>query len=95
MQCWELGNGFAYPYACLDLAKIHDEAGYEVVLAMRDLSHAERLFGDRYPAFQAPTPVFPVPDTLQYPMTAAERRNGPTGTASASSPIWNSSRICR
>jgi UDP:flavonoid glycosyltransferase YjiC (YdhE family) len=72
LQCWELGNGFAYPYACLDLAKVHDEAGYEVVLAMRDLSHAERLFGDRYAAFQAPTPVFPVPNVLKFPMTAAD-----------------------
>src|SRR5579859_4694922 len=70
--CWELGNGLAYIESLTAVAKAFKHAGHEVVFALRDLGHAERLLGGKFAFYQAPTQVIPVPERLPSPMTFAD-----------------------
>ena len=72
LDCWELGNGLAYIEALAVGDKLMAKAGHEVHFAGRDLTHAERLFGDRIKYYQAPTPVIPQSRRLPNPMTFAD-----------------------
>jgi hypothetical protein len=72
LDCWELGNGLAYIEGMAVGCKLMAKAGHEVMYVGRDLSHAERLFGDRIKYYQAPTPVIPQSRTLPNPMTFAD-----------------------
>lgn len=70
--CWELGNGLAYMEGLTAVAKTFKKAGHEVVFAVRDLGHAERLLGGKFAFYQAPTQVIPVSERLPSPMTFAD-----------------------
>jgi len=70
--CWELGNGLAYIEGLTAAARMISKAGHEVHLALRDLTHAERLLGDRFPFYQAPTRVIQSGMALPNPMTFAD-----------------------
>jgi hypothetical protein len=70
--CWELGNGLAYIEGLTAVARAISKAGHEVHFAVRDLGHAERLLGGRFPFYQAPTTVIPPALALQNPMTFAD-----------------------
>lgn len=70
--CWELGNGLAYMEAVTLVARAVAKAGHEVHFAARDLTHAERLLGDRIPFYQAPTHVTPQRLLMARPMTFAD-----------------------
>ncbi|HEX7966493.1 MAG TPA: nucleotide disphospho-sugar-binding domain-containing protein [Gammaproteobacteria bacterium] len=72
LLCWELGNGLAYAEGLTAGGKIISKAGHEVQAALRDLTHAERLLGDRFKYYQAPTQVIPVSTPLPSPMTFAD-----------------------
>jgi UDP:flavonoid glycosyltransferase YjiC (YdhE family) len=69
--CWELGNGLAYMEGLTAAARVIAKRGHEVHFAARDLSHAERLLGDRFPFYQAPTHVMSSM-ALSHPMTFAD-----------------------
>jgi UDP:flavonoid glycosyltransferase YjiC (YdhE family) len=70
--CWEIGNGLAYIEGLTAGAKVIAKAGHEVHFAARDLTHAERLLGSRFPYYQAPTTVIPPGMVLKRPMTFAD-----------------------
>jgi UDP:flavonoid glycosyltransferase YjiC (YdhE family) len=70
--CWELGNGLAYMGSLTLIAAAVSKAGHEVHFAARDLTHVERLLGDRIPFYQAPTHVTPPRLMLRRPMTFAD-----------------------
>ena len=70
--CWELGNGLAYIEGLSAAARVIAKAGHEVHFAVRDLTHAERLLGNRFPYYQAPTTVIPSGLVLPNPMTFAD-----------------------
>jgi hypothetical protein len=70
--CWELGNGLAYIESLTLIARAIAKAGHEVHFAARDLTHAERLLGDRIPFYQAPTHAIPSGMVLPRPMTFAD-----------------------
>lgn len=70
--CWEMGNGLAYMEGLTAGAKAIAKAGHEVHFAARDLTHAERLLGGKFPFYQAPTTVIPPNVTLRNPMTFAD-----------------------
>ena len=74
LDCWELGNGLAYIESMAVGDKLMAKAGHEVHFVGRDLTHAERLFGDRIKYHQAPTPVIPHNQSqlLPNPMTFAD-----------------------
>lgn len=72
LVCWELGNGLAYMEGLAPAAKFFKKAGHEVAFAARDLGHAERLLGDKFKYYQAPTQVIPVSSPLPSPMTFAD-----------------------
>ena len=73
LQCWELGDGYAYIEGFTAGARIIKAAGHEVGLAYRDLKHAERIVGTDFELFQAPTPVSPARTPLNRPMTFADQ----------------------
>src|ERR1700761_5242082 len=70
--CWEMGNGLAYMEGLTAAARAISKAGHEVHFAARDLTHAERLLGGKFPFYQAPTTVIPPGITLRNPMTFAD-----------------------
>ena len=70
--CWELGNGLAYIEGLSAAGRAISKAGHEVHFALRDLTHAERLLGDRFPFYQAPTRVAASGMALANPMTFAD-----------------------
>ncbi len=70
--CWELGNGLAYMESLTLIAHAVGKAGHEVHFAARNLTHAERLLGDRIPFYQAPTHVTPPRLVMRRPMTFAD-----------------------
>lgn len=51
---WELGGQLGHFGTLLPIADALAADGHEVVFALRDLSHADPLIGERYPYFQAP-----------------------------------------
>ena len=73
LQCWELGDGYAYIEGFSAGARILKTAGHEVGLAYRDLKHAERVVGADFELFQAPSPVSPARTPLNRPMTFADQ----------------------
>lgn len=73
LQCWELGDGYAYIEGFTVGARVIKASGHEVGLAYRDLKHAERIVGGDFELFQAPTPVSPPRVTLKRPMTFADQ----------------------
>ncbi|HEX4300118.1 MAG TPA: nucleotide disphospho-sugar-binding domain-containing protein [Gammaproteobacteria bacterium] len=70
--CWELGNGLAYIEGLAAAGRVISKAGHEVHFALRDLTHAERLLGERFPFYQAPTRVTASGMALPNPMTFAD-----------------------
>ncbi len=68
--CWELGGGYAYSEGQAAGARVIAKAGHEVVLALHDLSHAQRLLGDKFRYYQAP--VGAPQQHLPNPMTFAD-----------------------
>ena len=70
--CWELGNGLAYIEGLNMAARAIAKAGHEVQFAVRDLSHAERVLGTRFPYYQAPTTAIQRRMVLKHPMTFAD-----------------------
>ena len=72
LMCWELGSGLAYIEGLTIAAKTFKKAGHEVLFAARDLGHAERLLGGKFPFYQAPTQVFELDQRLPLPMTFAD-----------------------
>lgn len=72
LMCWELGNGLAYIEGLTAAARRFRKAGHEVMFALRDLGHAERLLGGKFAFYQAPTQVIPVSERLPAPMTFAD-----------------------
>ena len=70
--CWEMGNGLDYMEGLTAGARAIAKAGHEVQFAARDLTHAERLLGGRFPFYQAPTTVLPPGMNLRRPMTFAD-----------------------
>jgi hypothetical protein len=72
LDCWELGNGLAYIEGLSVGCKLMAKAGHEVHFAARDLTHAERIFGDKIPYYQAPTTVIPNLHPLPTPMGFAD-----------------------
>ncbi|HEY3645605.1 MAG TPA: hypothetical protein VGM16_09735, partial [Gammaproteobacteria bacterium] len=70
--CWEMGNGLAYIEGLTAAARVISKAGHEVHFAARDLTHAERLLGGKFPFYQAPTTVIPLGSSLRRPMTFAD-----------------------
>lgn len=72
LQCWELGDGYAYVEGFTSTARVLKATGHELGLAYRDLKHAERLVGADFELFQAPTPITPPPATVKRPMTFAD-----------------------
>ncbi|HEY1772167.1 MAG TPA: nucleotide disphospho-sugar-binding domain-containing protein [Gammaproteobacteria bacterium] len=70
--CWELGNGLAYIEGLSAIGRPLSKAGHEVHFALRDLNHAERLLGGKFPFYQAPTHVIPSGMALPNPMTFAD-----------------------
>jgi len=70
--CWELGNGLAYMGSLAVIAREVAKAGHEVHFAARNLTHAERLLGDRIPYYQAPTHVTSPRLVMRRPMTFAD-----------------------
>jgi UDP:flavonoid glycosyltransferase YjiC (YdhE family) len=54
------------------IARAVSKAGHEMHFALRDLTHAERLLGDQFPFYQAPTRVTASRMTLPNPMTFAD-----------------------
>ena len=72
LTCWEIGNGLAYIEGLTAAARAIAKAGHEVHFAARDLTHAERLLGNRFPYYQAPTTVIPPRLVLKRPMTFAD-----------------------
>src|ERR1700749_3869658 len=72
LTCWEMGNGLAYMEGLTAAARAISKAGHEVHFAARDLTHAERLLGGKFPFYQAPTTVIPPSMTLRNPMTFAD-----------------------
>lgn len=73
LMCWELGNGLAYIEGLAAMARWgRARSGHEFVFALRDLSHAERLLGDKFTFYQAPTQVIPLSTPLPSPMTFAD-----------------------
>jgi UDP:flavonoid glycosyltransferase YjiC (YdhE family) len=71
LLCWEMGNGLAYIEGLKAGGQVIADAGHEVVYAVRDLAHAERVLGtERY--FQAPTTVIPPHARVSNPMTFAD-----------------------
>jgi hypothetical protein len=53
--CWELGAGYGHLTSVRNLASALQERGHEVLLALRDLSHAENVLGQhQFRIFQAP-----------------------------------------
>lgn len=75
LMCWELGNGLAYIEGLTIAAKTFKKAGHEVIFAVRDLGHAERLLGGKFEFYQAPTQVFSLGARLPLPMTFADLLN--------------------
>ena len=73
LQCWELGDGYAYIEGFTMGARALKAGGHEVGLAYRDLKHAERIVGADFELFQAPTPITAAPVTLKRPMTFADQ----------------------
>jgi hypothetical protein len=73
LQCWELGDGYAYIEGFTATARTLKGAGHELGLAYRDLKHAERIVGADFELFQAPTPVSSVRTPLNRPMTFADQ----------------------
>lgn len=71
LMCWELGNGLAYIESQAAHAKALQAAGHEVLFISRDLGHMERLLGDAFTYYQAPTDVIPGAP-LGSPMTFAD-----------------------
>lgn len=51
---WELGGQFGHFGTLLPIADALAADGHDVVFALRDLSHAHALIGERYAYFQAP-----------------------------------------
>lgn len=51
---WELGGQFGHFGTLLPIADALAADGHEVVFALKDLSHAHPLIGERYPYFQSP-----------------------------------------
>lgn len=51
---WELGGQLGHFGTLLPIADALAADGHEVAFALRDLSHAHPLIGERYPYFQAP-----------------------------------------
>lgn len=72
LTCWEIGNGLAYIEGLTAGARAIAKAGHEVHFALRDLTHAERLLGGKFPFYQAPTAVIPAGMLLKRPMTFAD-----------------------
>ena len=72
LNCWELGNGLAYIGVLMAGARALDKAGHENRFALRDLGAAERLLGDHYPYYQAPTTVLQPVSRMAQPMTYAD-----------------------
>jgi len=72
LMCWELGSGLAYIEGLTIAAKTFKKAGHEVLFAVRDLGHAERLLGGKFEFYQAPTQVFSLNARLPLPMTFAD-----------------------
>ena len=72
LMCWELGGGLAYIEGLTLVAKKFKKAGHEVLFAVRDLGHAERLLGDKFQFYQAPTQVSQLDARLPLPMTFAD-----------------------
>ncbi len=70
--CWELGNGLAYIEGLTLGANAIRKAGHEVIFAVRDLAHADRLLSKHYKYYQAPTTVISAGGTLASPMTFAD-----------------------
>src|SRR5882724_3794932 len=70
--CWEIGNGLAYIEGLAVGARVIAKAGHEVHFAARDLTHAERVLGNKYRYYQAPTTVIPPAAVLRRPMTFAD-----------------------
>ncbi|MGH8399923.1 MAG: glycosyltransferase [Gammaproteobacteria bacterium] len=73
LQCWELGDGYAYLDGSTAGARVLKAAGYEVALAYRDLKHAERVVGTDFELFQAPTPQAGLYTQVRQPMTFADQ----------------------
>lgn len=73
LQCWELGDGYAYIEGFTMGARALKAAGHEVSLAYRDLKHAERIVGSDFELLQAPTPVSGPLVTVRRPMTFADQ----------------------
>jgi UDP:flavonoid glycosyltransferase YjiC (YdhE family) len=73
LQCWELGDGYAYIEGFTATARTLKGAGHKLGLAYRDLKHAERIVGADFELFQAPTPVSSVRTPLNRPMTFADQ----------------------
>jgi hypothetical protein len=74
LQCWELGDGYAYIDGSTTGARVLKAAGHEVGLAYRDLKHAEDIVGSDFELFQAPTPLAAPPDRVQLlPITFADQ----------------------
>ncbi len=71
LLCWELGNGLAYIEGLKAGGQVIADAGHEVVYAVRDLAHAERVLGTA-PYYQAPTTVIQPSERLGNPMTFAD-----------------------
>src|SRR5690242_18690543 len=72
LTCWEMGNGLAYIEGLTAAARVIAKAGHEVHFAARDLTHAERLLGGKFPFYQAPTQTIPTGVLLKSPMTFAD-----------------------
>ncbi len=72
LVCWELGNGLAYIQGITAIGHAIRKSGHEVIFAVRDLSHADRLLGKHFKYYQAPTTVIPPSQVLQNPMTFAD-----------------------
>lgn len=72
LSCWEMGNGLAYIEGMAAGARAIRKAGHEVQFALRDLSHAERVLGDKFTFYQAPTQVHQRGIRLTNPMTFAD-----------------------
>lgn len=73
LQCWELGDGYAYIEGFTATARVLKAVGHELALAYRDLKHAERLVGADFELFQAPAPVSAARTPLNRPMTFADQ----------------------
>ncbi len=72
LTCWEMGNGLAYMEGTAATSKTMLKAGHEVMVAGRDLTHAERLLGSKVKYYQAPTQAVRVNAQLPAPMNFAD-----------------------